>query len=204
MKLKVCGLRDNIQEVEDLKPAFMGFIFYAKSPRFVGNDFVLPHSISAQKVGVFVNQPLDDVLAMVKKHGLDLIQLHGTENIDYCVELKAHGIQLIKVFAGNKLPNQAELDAYSGFVDYYLFDTQLDKHGGNGVAFNWMELHKLAINKPLIISGGIGPNNIYDLMQTKLDVFAIDVNSKVEIQPGLKSIEKLKELKNILARPITQ
>lgn len=197
MKLKVCGLRDNISEVAELSPDFTGFIFYPKSPRYVGEGFVMPN-ISTKKVGVFVNEQIDKVLALKKQYGLDYIQLHGDENVDYCVELMSNSTKIIKVFAGNNLPSQNELDRYHPFVSYYLFDTKLDKPGGNGVTFDWNSLSALQINKPYFLSGGIGTESIEKLNEIKNPPMAIDVNSRFEISPGLKDIEKLRILKNKL------
>lgn len=194
-KLKVCGLRDNVEEVGAIEPDFMGFIFYAKSPRFVGIDFKMPYINGIKKAGVFVNQPIDEVLGLKEKYKLDYLQLHGDETVDYCVELKAIGSKIIKVFAGNKPLHQGVLDDYAEFIDYYLFDTKMEKHGGNGITFDWRNIENLRLKKPFILSGGISLDNVSELSKSKNKPFAIDVNSKFEIKPGLKDIEKLKELK---------
>jgi phosphoribosylanthranilate isomerase len=199
IKLKICGLRDNIHEVADLQPDFMGFIFYEKSPRFVGYDFEIDDRIKGDKIGVFVNQAIEEVLSIYKKYQLDHVQLHGNESVDYCVELKGYGISIIKVFGGNKLPSQFVLDAYNSFVDYYLFDTKTDKEGGTGISFDWENLLTLKIQKPIFLSGGLSLENIKAVEDVDgLDIFAIDVNSRFELSPGLKDIESLKKLKSIL------
>ncbi|MTI38960.1 phosphoribosylanthranilate isomerase [Fulvivirga lutimaris] len=203
MKLKVCGLRDNIDEVAALEPDFMGFICYDKSPRFIGESFSKNINTKAIKVGVFVNQPVDEVLDLVRKHQFDFVQLHGSENVDYCVELKAYDIKLIKVFAGNKLPDQFEIDAFLPFVDYFLFDTKLETHGGTGMTFDWNNLKTLTIKKPIFLSGGLSLDNIESIKELQgLEIFAIDVNSKFEISPGRKDIEKLKSLKKLMTHEI--
>ncbi|MEQ8927845.1 MAG: phosphoribosylanthranilate isomerase [Fulvivirga sp.] len=194
IKLKVCGLRDNVIEVTDVEPDFMGFIFYKKSPRFVGEDFVMPNGIRAKKVGVFVNQSIEEVMSLKQKYQLDYLQLHGDESVDYCVELKAVDSKIIKVFAGNKPLNQEVLDSYSEFIDYYLFDTKMDKHGGNGIAFDWTNIDQLRLKKPYILSGGISLDNVVEVSRSVNIPFAVDVNSKFEISPGLKDIKRLKEL----------
>lgn len=198
IKLKVCGLRDNVDEVEGVDPDFMGFIFYPKSPRYVGEDYVMPKGIKAKKVGVFVNQSIEEVMSLKQKYQLDYLQLHGDESVDYCVELKAIDSKIIKVFAGNKPLNQEVLDSYAEFIDFYLFDTKLDKHGGNGVAFDWTTIDQLRLKKPYILSGGIGLENVGEVSRSVNKPFAIDVNSKFEISPGLKDLEKLKELKTAI------
>ena len=198
IKLKICGLRDNIYEVAELQPDFLGFIFYDKSPRFVGNDFEIEDTISSNKIGVFVNQPIEEVLKIHKKHQLDFVQLHGNESVEYCVELKAYGVSIIKVFAGNQLPSQPVLDLYNSFVDYFLFDTKTDKEGGTGASFDWNNLNSLKIEKPVFLSGGLSLENIKEIENIKAEIFAIDVNSRFEVSPGLKDIESLKKLKSIL------
>ena len=94
--LKVCGMRDpeNIRAVAELRPDYMGFIFYEKSPRFVGTDFVVPAlPVTVKLVGVFVNADLDHVVRMVTTHGLDFVQLHGHEPASMVAELRALGIR---------------------------------------------------------------------------------------------------------------
>lgn len=198
IKLKVCGLRDNVGEVESVDPDFMGFIFYPKSPRYVGEDYVMPKGINAKKVGVFVNQSIEEVMSLKQKYQLEYLQLHGDESVDYCVELKAVDSKIIKVFAGNKPLNQEVLDSYAEFIDYYLFDTKMDKHGGNGVVFEWTNIDQLRLKKPYILSGGISLENVGEVSRSVNKPFAIDVNSKFEISPGLKDLEKLKELKTAI------
>ena len=86
LRLKVCGMKnaDNIREAAKLSPDFMGFIFYPKSKRFVGDDFVMPEiSSEIKKVGVFVNETIENIFEKVKKYKLDLIQLHGNESADF-------------------------------------------------------------------------------------------------------------------------
>jgi phosphoribosylanthranilate isomerase len=203
IKLKVCGLRDNIDEVAALEPDFMGFICYDKSPRYIGKDFSNNLKNEAFKIGVFVNQPIDEVLDLAKKHRFDMVQLHGNENVDYCVELKAYDLKIIKVFAGNKLPAQHEIDAFLPFVDYFLFDTKLETHGGTGKTFDWNNLKTLTIKKPIFLSGGLSLENIASIEElNRLEIFAIDVNSKFEISPGRKDIEKLKSLKKLMTHEI--
>lgn len=203
IKLKVCGLRDNVAEVAALNPDFMGFICYDKSPRFLGKDYVNNTKSEIKKVGVFVNQSIDELLDYVRRYQFDMVQLHGNESVDYCVELKAYDIKIIKVFAGNQLPSQMVIDDFVPFVDYFLFDTKLDTHGGTGVAFEWNNLKTLTLKKPVFLSGGLSLENIARIENIEgVEIYALDVNSKFEITPGNKDIEKLKALKNIMTHEI--
>lgn len=201
LRLKICGLRDNIDEVVTLDPDYAGFIFYGPSPRYVGEGLVadqlrnLPASV--KKVGVFVNQALGEVLSTVKEFDLQYVQLHGDESVGYCKRLKAEEVRIIKVFAGNAKLNQVLLDQYAPFIDFYLFDTRMEKFGGTGKVFNWTNLEGLDLQKPVILSGGIDLDNIDNIESLKgINIHAIDVNSNFEISPGLKNIALLENLKD--------
>jgi len=202
MKIKVCGMRQqgNIEELVALKPNFIGFIFYEKSPRFVGEELSeeyiksIPNSI--KKVGVFVNANPGYILDMVKKYDLQYAQLHGNEMPDICRSLRQKGVNIIKAFSIDDKFNFAMLNNYKSFCDLFLFDTKGDMPGGNGVPFDWKLLKKYDNEKPFFISGGIGLHNIEDIiaLSKTLHVYGIDVNSLFEIEPGVKDIGKLEEL----------
>lgn len=213
--LKVCGMKyeDNIIEVAELQPEYMGFIFYEKSPRnFEGTIPKLPESI--KKVGVFVNASLQEVIDKVKTHNLQAVQLHGKETPEFCDKLKYHfersrellpttSLKIIKVFSIKDSFDFNILKPYETVCNYYLFDTKGKNPGGNGYAFNWDVLKKYPSSKPYFLSGGIGLFEIEKLKRfLKSDASKycklIDVNSKFEIEAGLKNIEKLKKFKNRL------
>jgi phosphoribosylanthranilate isomerase len=203
-KLKVCGMREgaNIRKVASVHPDFMGFIFYDKSPRYVGENFSVPDDLdnSIQRVGVFVNEEIDAIVNLVSKYSLDFVQLHGDEPPMYCAELKEKGIGVIKVFSVDDAFDFTTTAQYQSYVDYFLFDTKGKARGGNGVTFNWSILEKYKGTIPFFLSGGIDPENVkevFDLNHGQL--FAIDVNSGIESAPGVKDISKLNWLvkKNI-------
>ncbi len=203
MKIKICGMRepDNIKEVVNLQPDFIGFIFYSKSKRYVGKDFspgntnLVPKPI--KKVGVFVNEPVKNVLEMCKIHQLDLVQLHGGESADYCNALKKNGIKIMKVFGvDNSLPNQ-KIEQFQHVADMYLFDTKTPDYGGSGKKFNWEVIEKLHPGKPIMISGGIGPDDAELLKSVEHpDFYGVDVNSKFEHHPAHKNTTLLKAFMN--------
>ena len=100
IKLKICGMKypDNILEVSQLLPDYLGFIFYEKSARFFEGEIPkLPNYI--QKVGVFVNAGLDEINTKIKKYSLNLVQLHGNESPEFCQSLQSENLQIIKVFS---------------------------------------------------------------------------------------------------------
>jgi phosphoribosylanthranilate isomerase len=201
IKLKVCGLRDNILEVAGLSPDYLGFIFYEKSPRFVGEDFQMPElSIAAKKVGVFVNEQLALVEALIIKHGLDFVQLHGQESPEYCAWFRQKGIGVIKAFAMEEGFDFDQLESYESVVNYFLFDTKTPGYGGSGKSFNWKILQDYRLDKMYFLSGGLNLDNISELEEVDLrKVHAVDVNSRFELRPGLKDIVKLKKLINDLS-----
>lgn len=203
MRIKVCGLKDpeNIKQVAGLKPDYMGFIFYPASKRFVGSDFEMPVvSPEIKKVGVFVNAKADYIIDTIDRYKLDMIQLHGDEKPDFC-EVMSHLIKVTKAFGVNEVFDLKTVDAYENCCDYFLFDTKTSEYGGSGKQFDWEIIKKLHFDIPFFISGGIGIDDITkisDLRSQYSNLFAVDVNSKFEIEPGLKDIGKLEEFNSSL------
>lgn len=202
MKLKVCGMREsqNIRELLMLNPDYMGFIFYEKSPRNAGKvldaDLLKAFPASVQKVGVFVNASLDFVKEQVAKYALDLVQLHGDESPAYVADLFAVGIRVMKVFSVGNEFDFKQLGQYNPFVEYFLFDTKGKARGGNGEVFNWELLKDYNQEVPFFLSGGIDLENTGNLKELEgMNLHAIDVNSKFELEPGLKDIHKVETLK---------
>lgn len=202
LKLKVCGMRDpeNILEVANIAPDFMGFIFYDRSPRYVGDNFKMPEfSEVTKKVGVFVNESTDVMIDTSNKFCLDFLQLHGHESVDQCRELKRAGVGIIKVFS---MDNQTDLDLtlpFASVADYFLFDTRGKYYGGNSTTFDWGILNQYHGEVPFFLSGGITPEHIDEVKQIgHSQLWAIDVNSGVEIRPAFKDVEKVKAIRTTL------
>lgn len=197
MKIKVCGMGtpENIQEVAKLKPDYLGFIFFEKSERnFVGEIPVLDESI--KKTGVFVNADIDFVKDKISELGLKAVQLHGKETVDYCKKVKNLGVEVFKVFSIKGTFDFSVLKDFEEVVDYFLFDTKGELPGGNGYTFDWSVLKQYPSKVPFILSGGIGLSEldkVKEIVQTKLPIFAIDINSKFEIKPALKDVGMLEE-----------
>lgn len=200
MKVKVCGMRDkgNIEALVALRPSFIGFIFYEKSPRYVGNVLdeevvrAIPRGIN--KVGVFVNASPDYILSVVKQYDLQYVQLHGSELPDFCRSIRQKGVNIIKAFLVDEHFNFAMLNNYKPHCDFFLFDTPGKSPGGNGVSFDWDILKRYDNEKPFFLSGGIGPDNIDDvlILSKSLKIYGLDINSKFEIEPGEKNIEQVR------------
>lgn len=199
MKIKVCGMRDkgNIMAVDKTPVDFMGFIFYPKSRRFVGDDFVIPQlSGEVKKVGVFVNHNINELLYLCTTHSLDYVQLHGNEDASYVQELSEHGVKIIKAIGiKDGCPFEA-LKSFQLYVDFFLFDTATQQYGGSGQKFNWQVLNEYTLETPYFLSGGIGSDDLGQVMhlhEKDQRLYAIDLNSRFEIQPALKNIELLKD-----------
>ncbi|WP_370480230.1 phosphoribosylanthranilate isomerase [Tamlana flava] len=205
MKLKVCGMKyqDNIEQVAALQPDYLGFIFYNQSARNFDLEYIPKISKSIKKVGVFVDASLDLIQAKIEKHHLNSVQLHGEESPEFCDALKNEKIEIIKVFSIKDEFNFELLKPYENIVDYFLFDTKGKLPGGNGYTFNWDVLKDYPSTKPFFLSGGIGFDEVEKIKAFKSSkaskyCYAMDVNSKFEIEPGLKNIELLTEFKNKL------
>lgn len=200
MKLKICGLKqsENIREINELRPDFMGFIFYPKSKRFVEMKSIeeVFRNIDAQitKTAVFVNESVEYMQNILKNYGFNAAQLHGNEKPGTALELKKMGYLLIKAFSINdnfnfELPHQFE-----GVCDYFLFDTATKQYGGSGKKFNWDLLENYQGQTPFLLSGGISLNDVREIKMLQHPLMAgIDVNSGFEIEPGLKDIDLLKK-----------
>jgi Phosphoribosylanthranilate isomerase len=164
MKIKICGMKhpENIQNVAALQPDLMGFIFYPKSPRFaepldIATLNALPKTI--KKIGVFVNEDLENILTIASKYDLDGVQLHGTELVAMCKELRKAGYLVLKAFPIAEAYNFKVTKAYEGVCDYFLFDTKTDAYGGSGLKFNWGMLDEYVGETPFLLSGGIAADD---------------------------------------------
>ena len=197
--IKVCGMReaDNIHEVEALGVDWLGLIFWPKSSRYVSEhpDYLPQH---AKRVGVFVDEALDTVKKKADAYVLDLIQLHGSESPDYIRALKA-SCSIIKAFSIATADDLEQTKDYEGLADYFLFDTKGPSVGGNGVQFNWDVLKDYHGQTPFLLSGGIGPDDAERIQAFHHpQCIGIDLNSRFELSPGLKDINKLKQFIQVL------
>lgn len=206
MKIKVCGMRnpENIQKlIQDVKPDWMGLIFYSKSPRYVSEDFAESIQLAeVPKVGVFVNESIDFVLSKIAEFKLSVIQLHGNETPQYVRDLKLRtDKKLWKVISVEENIDWETLRDYVGLVEYFLFDTATSAHGGSGRKFNWKVLEGYPFEKGFLLSGGLDEesvSDVIDLADRLPHLMGVDLNSKFEDAPGLKNIEKLKSFKERL------
>lgn len=194
-RIKVCG----ITSLEDARLAVaagadaLGFIFVEQSPRLVTPDMVraiagqLPPFVNS--IGVFRDEKVEDVEEIVSYCSLALVQLHGAETPEYCRSLSC---SVIKSFAMHPGMNREELAPYTEVANAFLLDTHhKDLAGGTGKAFDWKLVDELKPPGPVILAGGLSPENVGEAIR-QVKPFAVDVNSGVEYQPGRKDSDKLK------------
>lgn len=187
---------DNIEAVGSLPINFMGFIFYSKSPRYVGDsteNLLNGLSQKIKRVGVFVNESIDYVADKAEKYNLDFIQLHGQETVAYCEQLKSiQRMPIIKAFNVSEPADFLNTKDYERVCDYFLFDTKTPQHGGSGVKFDWSVLDHYKGEIPFLLSGGISVDDVPAVKQLNHpQLFALDLNSRFETSPGVKDINLL-------------
>ncbi len=208
MRVKVCGMTQpaQVEALEQLGVAFAGFIFYAKSPRYVLRHMTTQQIKSFKninKVGVFVNASADEVLTMVDECRLHMVQLHGDETPKFCEKI-ADYISVVKVFRVGEQDNiEWKIREYMDVCDMFLFDTAGAGFGGTGKKFDWDILKNVNVGKPYFLSGGIDPadgTGIKAFSETTAGkaLFALDINSKFETSPGVKDLKKIETFLNVI------
>lgn len=200
--IKVCGNKEinNLEKVCSLQPDFIGFIFYAKSKRFVTDkaNIVQPTNCNAKRVGVFVNATENEIMIKINEFQLDYIQLHGNESSEFCQNINTIR-PVFKAFQINDKFKFTKLTSYLSACYYFLFDTGSKYYGGSGKKFDWELLKDYNLKKPFILSGGIGKDDVKKIEQINHPkMIGIDLNSGFEIKPGIKDVEKLKNFLNEL------
>lgn len=204
MKLKVCGIKkvEQLQQLQKLGVDYAGLIFYEGSKRYAHEKLYSFKSqirnLEIKKVGVFVNANMGFLKSLIQYYYLDAVQLHGDETPQVCESVRSRA-EVIKVFRiGDATKNIDKLiKPFQAVCDYFLFDTDTAAYGGSGKRFDWTVLEKAAINKPFFLSGGIGPEDV-GLLKTFTHPFlyAVDVNSRFEVRPGVKDMGLLKPFVN--------
>ena len=190
-KVKFCGLKriEDIRAANELRPDFVGFVFWEKSSRYVSRQEALELGRALlpdiKKVGVFVDEVPDRIAALLSDGIIDIAQLHGHEDDEYISKLRslAGGACVIKAFV---IKSKEDLEkAKKSSADYLL----LDSGKGTGQTFNWELIAKEDFDKPFFLAGGLGPENVADAVK-RLRPYAVDVSSGIETD-GLKDPEKM-------------
>ena len=200
--IKVCGITDkkNFSALKKYPIDLFGFIFYDKSPRYIFNnpDHNFIKNIN-NKVAVFVNEEIDEVLNVLETYNFSYVQLHGNEGGDYCIKLKKKGIKIIKSYLIRNEEDLKSIKMDLDSVDYLLFDYKSDNYGGSGKTFDWKILNNKVYDKPFFLSGGLSLENINNIkmIDDNKIPYGLDLNSKFEISPGLKDVKKISKLFNL-------
>lgn len=208
MRIKVCGmtLPDQVEALPGIGATFAGFIFYPRSPRYV-----FRHLTSSQikkintinKVGVFVNASVEEVLLMVDECRLHMVQLHGDESAKYCERI-ADYVSVVKAFRVSEGDSiEWMIKPYMDVCDMFMFDTMGSGYGGTGKKFDWNMLKDSNVGKPFFLSGGIQPEDTQALKEFAKEpvakaLFAVDINSQFETSPGVKDMKKVEKFINEL------
>ena len=200
VRIKICGITryEDARVAANLGADALGFIFYPQSPRYItpvnAAEIIkkLPPFIS--RVGVFVDEDPNRVVEIIKLAKLDTVQLHGNESPQYCAAMP---VPVIKVFSVHDESDISKLSDYKACG--YLLDTwSPDRRGGTGKVFDWsVAVKACSIYNTIILSGGLGPSNLQEAIET-VRPFAVDVNSGVEISPGIKSPPKMRDAISIV------
>ena len=200
MKIKLCGLKriEDIEAVNEEKPDYIGFIFAKKSRRYVSTETAerLKQHLNPdiEAVGVFVNEDIDKVIEQAKKQVIDVIQLHGEEDVAYVKDLKkAVDVLIIKAISMTKPDARQQINMWEiSDVDYLLFDSG---NGGTGEQFSYKLLQEIGnLKKPYFLAGGLNPENLENAVQQQQNnqPYALDLSSGIETN-GIKDLDKIKK-----------
>lgn len=205
MTVKVCGMTDldNLQSIASANPDYFGFIFYDKSPRELKIK-TLPNFNSTKKIGVFVDAPCDIISKYQQDYKLDGVQLHGKEDENYVKKLKTqlpNEIKVLKAISVIEASDFHSIKQYEGLVDLIILDTKSELRGGSGKQFDWNLLEYYTTTLPFLLSGGISADDadeVLKLEQKYPQMKGVDINSKFELKPGLKAVNKVSRFINTL------
>jgi len=208
LAIKICGIQnpDNAKDVAGLHPDMLGFIFYNKSPRYVGEipDPELFKYIPSPilKTGVFVNADESEIISAIQRFKLNQVQLHGDETPGLCKALFKQRVPVIKAFRIHPDFDFQSIETYSLWCKFFLFDTRSIRYGGTGIKFDWKLLQSYRGVTPFLLSGGICEQDDGTIRAVKHPMLAgVDLNSGFEISPGLKDIDKLRSFISCLRTP---
>lgn len=185
---------DNIRTVAALRPDFLGFIEYSRSPRFVGEGFRTPElATSISRVGVFVNESVEVIEQRMAASGYDTVQLHGDETPDFCAQLRDGGFRVVKVFRVDDEFDFDETKKYRNKADLFLFDARGRQPGGNGIRFDPRNLRRYDQQIPFFLSGGLQPETLVEDITglSGMNLYGVDLNSGVEQGPGFKDPDRV-------------
>jgi phosphoribosylanthranilate isomerase len=194
VKIKICGITNvpDARAAVDAGADMIGLMFWEESPRHVASRTAM--EIARQvppfvaRVGVFVNAPEDRVRRAIRECGLNLVQFHGDETPEYCVQF---GLMSLKAFRIRDVDSLKILPAYP--TDAWLLDAYAPgTPGGTGETFNWdLAVEAQRFGRPVFLAGGLTPENVAEAVR-KVQPYAVDVSSGVESAPGKKDPDKIR------------
>lgn len=192
IRVKICGMT----RPEDVRAAVaagadaLGFVFFEKSPRNVTPEEAaellreVPPFITT--VGLFVNAERETIYRVMSSCPLDLVQLHGDESPEFCASLPGRVVKALRIGGPADLEN---LERWP--VEGLLLDAKVKgSYGGTGESFDWSLLENVKTHHPLILAGGLNPDNVAEAVR-RVKPFAVDVSSGVESEPGKKDPDKI-------------
>jgi phosphoribosylanthranilate isomerase len=205
-RVKICGITQPQQgrAIAELGATALGLICARISPRYVTPQQIqeiveaLPPAMP-DRIGVFVNAPLEEIASIVAETGLTGVQLHGDETPEFCRQLRQHlpGIELIKAFRVKDSTVLDRLETYTDAVDTFLLDAyHPDRLGGTGRTIAIAEIERFRPSRPWLLAGGLNPDNIGEVL-SQVQPDGIDLSSGVERSPGDKDL-------NLVARLFAQ
>ncbi|HMQ07051.1 MAG TPA: phosphoribosylanthranilate isomerase [Saprospiraceae bacterium] len=193
MIIKVCGINhdDNLKDLLAIPVDMIGFNFYPLSSRFLDHiPKVEPDHKHIKKTGIFVNASMAEIIQKVKDYNLNLVQLHGDESPEFCMEL----CSIIPVIKAISIESESDIQKAMKYTmaNYILFDTKTSEFGGSGIKFKWDWIQTYEGKIPFLLAGGIGPEDVYQISVLKHPKFyGVDINSRFEISPGIKDVSKV-------------
>jgi phosphoribosylanthranilate isomerase len=197
VQVKICGItrREDAELAVGLGAWAIGLIFHPPSPRRVDLDTAATIGAEfkrqAEVVGVFVNHDLGEAAEIADACSLTMLQLHGDEGPVYCEEIRRR--TGVKVMKAERVRDAASLQALNAFrqVDFHLVDAHHpDLFGGTGETFDWELLRGRRSKVPLVLSGGLTPDNVHDAILAA-HPWAVDTASGTELSPGVKDPAKV-------------
>jgi phosphoribosylanthranilate isomerase len=200
VRIKICGITryGDAKAAEGLGVDALGFVFYPKSPRYIAPQDAaaiikqLPPFVS--RVGIFVDEEIDEVVTVARATGIDTVQLHGTESPRYCSKIP---LPVIKAFSIEPSSDISLLGRYD--VAAFLLDTWSSRlRGGTGKTFDWSIARSACLRYDrVILAGGLNPTNLEEALET-VQPYGIDISSGVEIKPGIKNPRKMRDAVQIV------
>lgn len=190
-RVKICGitrLEDALEAVR-LGADALGFNFWPPSKRYCAPEAArriiarLPPFVAT--VGVFVNQPREEILQAIAQAGIGVVQLHGDETPDQCAAFAAPVIKALRVEGASSL---SKMEGYA--VSAFLLDTPTEGFGGSGKTFDWSLVHRAGRERPILLAGGLTPENVAKAIK-EVRPYGVDVASGVESAPGIKDPDKM-------------